>query len=151
MITGSNSEIKFWKKENEKWVIDSNYKDIKCESQVVDIIKINDNEIMSYCKNSFDFWKIESGKEHTKIINIPTSCGWPYNSLLITMNENIYLTMWIVLVLCDIFLGKSYINAYFDADDDKKKKCIKVLFEVIVSVIAGSVFFAMLILLQFLS
>ena len=89
LITGSNSEIKFWKKENEKWVIDSNYKDIKCESQVVDIIKINDNEIMSYCQNSFDFWKIESGKEHTKIINIPTSCGWPYNSLLITMNENI--------------------------------------------------------------
>ena len=58
------------------------------------------------------------------------------------MNENIYLTMWIILVLCCIFLGKSYINAYFDADKDvNKKDCIKVLFEIIVSVIAGSVFF----------
>ena len=63
------------------------------------------------------------------------------------MNENIYLIMWIILVLCDIFLGKSYINAYFDADKDANKKdCIKSLFEIIVSVIAGSVFFAMLIL-----
>lgn len=71
------------------------------------------------------------------------------------MNETyafIYLILWVILVLCDIFIGKSYINAYFDAnEDDKKKKCIKVLFEIIVSVIAGSVFFAMLILLQFLS
>ena len=59
----------------------------------------------------------------------------------------IYLIMWVIFVFCDIFLGKSYINAYFDSDkDDNKKECIKVLFEVIVSVIAGSVFFAMLIM-----
>ena len=63
----------------------------------------------------------------------------------------IYLILWIILMLCDIFLGKSYINAYFDADkDDKKKECIKALFEVLVSVIAGSVFFAMLILKSFI-
>lgn len=63
----------------------------------------------------------------------------------------IYLILWIILVLCDIFLGKSYINAYFDSDKgDNKKECIKKLFEVIVSVIAGSVFFAMLILKSFI-
>lgn len=63
------------------------------------------------------------------------------------MNGLIYLIMWIILVLCDIFLGKTYINNYFDADDVQyKKKCIKNLFEVIVSVIAGSAFFVMLIL-----
>lgn len=67
------------------------------------------------------------------------------------MNETIYLIMWIILVLCDIFLGKSYINEYFDADKDiNKKDCIKSLFEIIVSVIAGSVFFAMLILKSFI-
>ena len=61
--------------------------------------------------------------------------------------ETIFLIMWIILVLCDIFLGKTYINDYFDADDVQyKKKCIKQLFEVIVTVIAGSVFFAMMIL-----
>ena len=64
----------------------------------------------------------------------------------------IYLILWAILVLCDIFIGKSYINEYFDSNkDDNKKDCIKKLFEVVVSVIAGSVFFAMLILLQFLS
>ncbi len=63
------------------------------------------------------------------------------------MNGLIYLIMWIILVLCDIFLGKYYINDYFDADDVQyKKKCIKNLFEVIVSVIAGSAFFVMMIL-----
>lgn len=63
------------------------------------------------------------------------------------MNGLIYLIMWIILVLCDIFLGKVYINEYFDADNvDDKKKCIKILFEVIVSVIAGSAFFVMMIL-----
>lgn len=71
------------------------------------------------------------------------------------MNETyafIYLILWIILVLCDIFIGKSYINAYFDSDKDvNKKKCIKVLFEVLVSVIAGSVFFAMLILMSLIS
>ena len=34
--------------------------------------------------------------------------------------------------------------------DDNKKDCIKSLFEIIVSVIAGSVFFAMLILKSFI-
>lgn len=63
------------------------------------------------------------------------------------MNGFIYLIMWIILVLCDIFLGKTCINDYFDADDVQyKKKCIKNLFEVIVSVIAGSAFFVMMIL-----
>lgn len=63
------------------------------------------------------------------------------------MNGLIYLIMWIILVVCDMILGKSDINAYFDADNvDDKKKCIKNLFEVIVSVIAGSAFFVMLIL-----
>lgn len=63
------------------------------------------------------------------------------------MNGLIYLIMWTILVLCDIFLGKVYINEYFDADNvDDKKKCIKFLFEVIVSVIAGSAFFVMMIL-----
>lgn len=63
------------------------------------------------------------------------------------MNGLIYLIMWIILVLCDIFLGKIHINDYFDADDPQcKKKCIKNLFEVIVSVIAGSAFFVMMIL-----
>lgn len=63
------------------------------------------------------------------------------------MNGLIYLIMWIILVLCDIFLGKYYINDYFDADKvENKKKCVKQLFEVIVSVIAGSAFFVMMIL-----
>ena len=63
------------------------------------------------------------------------------------MNGLIYLIMWIILVVCDMILGKSDINAYFDADNvEGKKKCIKNLFEVIVSVIAGSAFFVMLIL-----
>lgn len=63
------------------------------------------------------------------------------------MNGLIYLIMWVILVLCDIFLGKAYINEYFDSDDVQyKKKCVKTLFEVIVSVIAGSAFFVMMIL-----
>ena len=62
-------------------------------------------------------------------------------------NGLIFLIMWIILVLCNIFLGKNYINDYFDADDVQyKKKCVKNLFEVVVTVIAGSVFFAMMIL-----
>ena len=89
LITGSETEIKFWKKENEKWVNDEEFKEIKCESQVVDMVKISDNEIMSYCKNSFDFYQIEKGKEPTKITNFSTSCGWPYNNLMIKMSENI--------------------------------------------------------------
>ena len=53
------------------------------------------------------------------------------------MNGPIYLIMWVILVLCDIFLGKVYINDYFDADDVQyKKKCIKNLFEIVVSIIA---------------
>jgi hypothetical protein len=63
------------------------------------------------------------------------------------MNGLIYLIMWIILVVCDMILGKSYIDAYFDAGKvENKKKCVKQLFEVIVSVIAGSAFFVMLIL-----
>ena len=62
-------------------------------------------------------------------------------------NVLIYLIMWIILVVCDIFLGKIYINDYFDANDAKgKKECTNKLFEVVVSLIAGSVFFAMMIL-----
>ena len=38
------------------------------------------------------------------------------------MNGPIYLIMWVILVLCDIFLGKVYINDYFDADDVQYKK-----------------------------
>ena len=61
----------------------------------------------------------------------------------------IFLIMWIILVLCDILLGKIYINNYFDTDDVQyKKECIKNLFEVIVSVIAGSAFFVMMILMS---
>lgn len=63
------------------------------------------------------------------------------------MNALIFLIIWIILVVCNMILGKSYIDAYFDADDVQyKKKCIKNLFEVIVSVIAGSAFFVMMIL-----
>ena len=62
-------------------------------------------------------------------------------------NGLIFLIMWIILVLCDVFLGKTYINDYFDADKvENKKECIKKLFEVVVTVVAGSVFFAMMIL-----
>lgn len=64
------------KKENEKWIIDEEFKEIKCESQLVDMVKISDKEIMSYCKNSFDFYQIEKGKEPSKITNFSTSCGW---------------------------------------------------------------------------
>ena len=65
------------------------------------------------------------------------------------MKGLIYLIMWVILVMCDIFLGKTYINDYFDADDVQyKKKCIKNLFEVIVSIIAGSAFFVMMILMS---
>ena len=92
LITGSESLIKFWKKENEKWIKDENYKEIKCESQVVDIIKINDNEILCYCINSFDFYNIEKGKEPNKLVNIPTSCGWPYNNLMIKLTDNIVIS-----------------------------------------------------------
>lgn len=67
------------------------------------------------------------------------------------MNGLIYLIMWIILVVCDMILGKSYIDAYFDADKvENKKKCVKQLFEVIVSVIAGSAFFVMMILRSFM-
>ena len=63
------------------------------------------------------------------------------------MSGLIYLIMWIILVVCDMILGKSYIDAYLDADKvENKKKCVKQLFEVIVSVIAGSAFFVMMIL-----
>ena len=63
------------------------------------------------------------------------------------MNGLIYLIMWIILVVCDMIIGKSDIDAYFEADKvENKKKCIKNLFEVIVSVIAGSAFFVMMIL-----
>lgn len=66
-------------------------------------------------------------------------------------NGLIYLIMWVILVVCDMILGKSYIDAYFEADNIKdKKKCVKQLFEVIVSVIAGSAFFVMLILKSFM-
>ena len=89
LLTGSESVIKFWKKENEKWVNDENYKEIKVESQVADTLKINDNEILCYCKNSFDFYHIEKGKEPIKLINISTSCSWPFSNLMINLNENI--------------------------------------------------------------
>ena len=91
LITGSESVIKFWKKENEKWIPEENYKDIKVDSQVVDILKINENEILCYCSNSFDFYNIEKGKEPNKLVNISTSCGWPYNNLMINLTENRYI------------------------------------------------------------
>lgn len=63
------------------------------------------------------------------------------------MTRFIYLIMWIILVVCDMILGKSYINEYFDATKvESKKECLKNLFEVIVTVIAESAFFMMLIL-----
>lgn len=63
------------------------------------------------------------------------------------MTRFIYLIMWIILVVCDMILGKSYINEYFDATKvENKKECLKNLFEVIVTVIAGSAFFVMMIL-----
>ena len=63
------------------------------------------------------------------------------------MTRFIYLILWFILVVCDTIIGKSYINAYFDADSvDDKKKCIKNLFECIVSIIVESAFFMMLIL-----
>lgn len=59
----------------------------------------------------------------------------------------IYLILWIILVVCDTIIGESNINAYFDADNvDDKRKRIKNLFENIVSIIAESAFFMMLIL-----
>ena len=59
----------------------------------------------------------------------------------------IYLILWFILVVCDTIIGKSYIDAYFDADNvDDRKKCIKNLFEGVVSIIAESAFFMMLIL-----
>lgn len=65
-------------------------------------------------------------------------------------NRFIYLIMWIILVVCDILLGKSDIDAYFDVDKiENKKKCVKQLFEVVTSVIAGSAFFVTMILKSF--
>ena len=92
LITGSESLIKFWKKESEKWIKDEDYKEIKCESQVVDIIKISDNEILCYCINSFDFYNIEKGKEPNKLVNISTSCSWPYNNVMIKLTDNIVIS-----------------------------------------------------------
>ena len=67
------------------------------------------------------------------------------------MNRFIYLIMWIILVVCDILLGKSNIDEYFNADKvENKKKCVKQLFEVVISVIAGSAFFVMMILRSFM-
>lgn len=113
LITGSDSEIKFWKKENEKWIADEDYKDIKVDSQVVDILKINDNEILCYCKNSFDFYNIEKKKEPNKLVNISTSCGWPYNNLMIQLTENI------------VIAGGNSGNSSLQVIDIKKRQKIK--------------------------
>ena len=113
LITGSTSVIKFWKKEKEKWLPEENYKDIKVDSQVVDILKINDNEILCYCSNSFDFYNIEKGKEPNKLANISTSCGWPYNNLMINLTENI------------VIAGGNSGNSALQIIDIKKRQKIK--------------------------
>ena len=49
--------------------------------------------------------------------------------------------------MCNLFIGKHYINDYFDTDDkETKKKCAKEVFEIIMVTIYMSVFLAMLII-----
>lgn len=60
------------------------------------------------------------------------------------MGELGYLILWIFLFMFNLFIGKHYINDYFDHDDkETKKKCAKEVFENIMVTIYMSVFLAM--------
>ena len=63
------------------------------------------------------------------------------------MGELGYLILWIVLSMFNLFIGKHYVNDYFNTDDkETKKKCVKEVFEIIMVTIYMSVFLAMLII-----
>ena len=63
------------------------------------------------------------------------------------MKELGILIFWVFLFMFNLFIGKHYINDYFDTDNkETKKKCAKEVFESVIVTIYMSVFLAMLII-----